>query len=73
MGAAIGYAVGSTLGVHLGWRYAFLICGLPGVALAALTLKINDPGMGYYDENRHRDEIPLKQTILMLLKNKIYM
>ena len=30
LGAALGYAVGGALGHNMGWRAAFLFCGIPG-------------------------------------------
>ena len=35
-GIAIGLSVGGALAVHYGWRAAFLVVGLPGIALAIL-------------------------------------
>lgn len=43
VGAALGFAIGGVTGAHYGWRAAFLVCGLPGLAAAALALRIRDP------------------------------
>jgi MFS transporter, Spinster family, sphingosine-1-phosphate transporter len=34
IGSALGYVAGGALGSHFGWRAAFLVSGLPGLALA---------------------------------------
>ena len=36
VGAALGFILGGFFGEKFGWRSAFLICGLPGLALAGL-------------------------------------
>ena len=69
VGAALGYGIGGVLGSFLGWRYAFLICGLtfvdqkvikykglPGVLLAFLCLKIQDPGRGIWEKSREAEK-----------------
>ncbi len=49
VGAALGFTLGGIIGKQLGWRAAFLICGLPGVLVAAFALLIKDPGRGTFD------------------------
>ncbi len=51
VGAALGYVVGGTIGLHFGWRAAFLVCGAPGVLLAAAVLALRDPPRGAQDES----------------------
>jgi len=46
VGAALGYVLGGLIGHHLGWRAAFLVCGVPGALLAAAVLKLPDPPRG---------------------------
>ncbi len=46
VGAALGYVLGGLIGHHFGWRAAFLVCGVPGVLLAAAVLRIPDPPRG---------------------------
>jgi MFS family permease len=46
VGAALGYILGGAIGHHFGWRAAFLICGVPGVLLAAAALRLRDPPRG---------------------------
>lgn len=43
VGSALGYIAGGLLGNALGWRSAFFFAGIPGLALAALALKLRDP------------------------------
>ena len=51
VGAALGYVVGGLIGGHFGWRAAFLVCGAPGVLLAAAVWALRDPPRGAQDES----------------------
>jgi MFS family permease len=46
VGGAIGYGVGGWVGYHWGWRFAFLVAGLPGLIAAGSALWVRDPGRG---------------------------
>ena len=43
MGSALGFVVGGVVGSRFGWRWAFLLAGLPGLALAVALLTFRDP------------------------------
>ena len=43
IGAALGYGLGAHLGQRFGWRAAFMVCGFPGLLLAALVLLLKEP------------------------------
>lgn len=50
LGGAIGYAVGGELGSRSGWRTPFLVCALPGLAVAALYwIFATEPARGACD------------------------
>jgi MFS transporter, Spinster family, sphingosine-1-phosphate transporter len=49
VGAALGYVVGGLMDHAYGWRAAFLVAGLPGIALAAWLLRLPDPPRGAAD------------------------
>lgn len=51
-GAALGYILGGFLGQQLGWRVAFLFCGIPGLFVAWLVTKIKEPERGYFDNEK---------------------
>jgi MFS transporter, Spinster family, sphingosine-1-phosphate transporter len=72
VGAALGFILGGILGEKFGWRAAFLICGLPGLALAGLALAIRDPGRGRYDNDAGQSPPPWLQALGPLLKNREY-
>ena len=46
LGGALGFWIGGFVGLHLGWRYAFGIVGVPGLLAALSALLIHDPGRG---------------------------
>ncbi|MBM4301087.1 MAG: MFS transporter [Deltaproteobacteria bacterium] len=41
-GAALAYLVGALVGSHWGWRPAFLLAGLPGLAMAGLIYRLGE-------------------------------
>ncbi len=49
IGSALGYVVSGQVDVHFGWRAAFFVAGVPGLALAALALRLHDPPRGVHD------------------------
>jgi len=49
LGAALGYLIGSQIEARWGWRYAFIIAGLPGLVLAASLLPFEEPQRGAAD------------------------
>ncbi len=72
VGAALGFSIGGALGAAMGWRAAFLICGLPGVAVAALALFIRDPGRGTFDAGTP-DPVPAwPEALRALRRNRLY-
>jgi MFS transporter, Spinster family, sphingosine-1-phosphate transporter len=51
VGAALGFVLGGAIEDRYGWRSAFFICGGPGIALALLTLLVDEPARA---EHTHR-------------------
>src|ERR687885_1176016 len=49
VGSALGYVVGGVVDHLYGWRHAFFVAGVPGLLLAALALRLHDPGRGSRD------------------------
>jgi len=43
VGSALGYILGGRIGEAWGWRAAFFLVGLPGLALAALVWRLREP------------------------------
>ena len=55
IGTAFGFLLGGWMTQELGWRYAFLLVGLPGLALAAVVkLTLREPPRGH-SEGRLRE------------------
>lgn len=49
VGAALGYGIGALVGSAVGWRASFYVCGLPGVIVSVLVLRITNPVRGIND------------------------
>jgi len=47
VGFGLGVGLGGVIGNSLGWRWAFLIVGTPGVILAFLVYKLKEPPRGH--------------------------
>jgi MFS transporter, Spinster family, sphingosine-1-phosphate transporter len=49
VGSALGFTLGGVIGQRWGWQAAFLVCGLPGLLVAAATFLMREPGRGTFD------------------------
>ncbi|HUR46551.1 MAG TPA: MFS transporter, partial [Candidatus Saccharimonadales bacterium] len=49
VGAALGYILGGEMEKHMGWRYAFIWAGVPGLVLASILLPFREPQRGAMD------------------------
>lgn len=56
VGAALGFGFGSVLASIFGWRWAFVACGIPGIIVAMLIIKLNNPVDGINDISPRDDE-----------------
>jgi MFS family permease len=83
VGSALGYVVGGLMGAHFGWRTAFFVAGIPGLALALLCLGLTDPPRGGQDPGASGVDPPgpgsetqpasgSRATYLRLLGNRPY-
>ncbi len=72
VGSAIGFILGGLLGAAYGWRAAFLICGLPGLLVAALALMIKEPPRGQFDASPAAVPPPWSAALAQLRRNKVY-
>jgi MFS family permease len=50
VGSALGYVLGGMVDACCGWRKAFFIAGLPGLALALAALLLSDPPRGSQEQ-----------------------
>jgi MFS family permease len=46
LGAALGYAIGGSVGSAWGWRSAFLVVGLPGLLIGLACYRLREPARG---------------------------
>jgi MFS family permease len=49
VGSALGFLLGGWMGVHYGWRAAFLVAGAPGILLGLLAFRMYEPPRGVSD------------------------
>jgi len=73
VGAAVGYLLGALLEPAFGWRAAFYVVGLPGIALAFLVLSAPDPPRGAAEEHPVITKAePVPAALLGLYRNRAY-
>lgn len=75
MGTAGGLVVGGQLAEMFGWRYAFVLMGLPGVLIGLLLyLTVREPRRGRYAaEGARIEQQGLRETVTQLLGNRVFM
>jgi MFS family permease len=77
VGAALGYLAGGELGSHFGWPAPFLICAVPGIAVALLYIPFgHEPVRGASDRDRPTRTLSIDQFIeqfLGLLTNPAFL
>jgi MFS family permease len=83
VGSAIGFVVGSAVGTHLGWRWAFYLAGVPGAILALALFLFRDPPRGALDPDRAPGQatardltppaLPFATALRMLVARRSYL
>jgi MFS family permease len=59
VGSALGYVLGGLIDHWYGWRAAFFVAGIPGLALAAWVLRLPDPPRGVQEQADVAAVVPL--------------
>ena len=70
VGSALGYLLGGGIGERFGWRAAFWIVGLPGLAASLTILSLREPDRG---ESDVQAAIGRRATVTDLLRNPTYL
>jgi MFS family permease len=75
MGTVTGLMAGGLLAEAFGWRWAFVLMGLPGLLIGAvLYLTVREPQRGRYALPGARiAQQPMRETIAVLLANRVYL
>ncbi len=76
IGSILGLLAGGWIAEFYGWRAAFYVVGLPGIALALVVkLTVREPlrGMSEGSSAAHAEQPPLGQTLSVLLRNRTMM
>jgi predicted MFS family arabinose efflux permease len=76
-GMMVGLVAAGALGELLGWRWAFVVLGIPGIALALVVrFTLREPARGAFDNVSCDDEAarppPLGRTLALLARCKTY-
>ncbi|MEW4467891.1 MFS transporter [Parasphingorhabdus sp. JC815] len=78
LGPVVGFVAGGLLAEAYGWRWTFIILGLPGVALGALVyLTVREPDRGRFSKDELEKAQAVKQepfveTMSSLWKNRVF-
>ena len=75
MGTAGGLIIGGQLNEYFGWRWAFILMGLPGILIGAIVyLTIREPRRGQYAPAGAKvEQQPLMETARTLTGNRVFM
>lgn len=72
VGAAAGFGIGGWVGEHYSWHAAFFVGGIPGLALAAMSLLLPEPRRGATEEIAGPEKIPFRTGIRQLRRNPTF-
>src|SRR5262249_39071033 len=72
-GAAAGYLLGGIIEAALGWRAAFYVVGLPGIAASLLALTTPDPPRGSAEETASAELESAARPLGSLFRNFAYL
>ncbi len=68
-GIFAGFLIGGYIAQWYGWRMAFLVVGLPGLALAVLVrITLREPARGHSEGRAGQDEAEIAPTVLEVLQ-----
>lgn len=72
LGIAASFLIGGYVATSFGWRSAFIVAGVPGIVLAAVSLwLIREPERGRYDQGPVQNFTP-RETFAMLRRNRMF-
>jgi predicted MFS family arabinose efflux permease len=73
-GIMLGLALGGWLGEVIGWRWTFVVLGVPGTLLALVVkLTLREPERGYFDGVKNAEPAPsFRRTVGILWGSPIY-
>ncbi len=73
-GILLGFIIGGWVNDWLGWRWVFVIIGIPGIAWALLVrLSLSEPPRGYAEKlTQVADPPPFKDTLMLLWSRRSF-
>jgi predicted MFS family arabinose efflux permease len=73
-GIALGLAIGGWANDRYGWRYAFMIVGLPGLLLALLISQtVREPARGQSEQGADTAARSLRDTLAVMISRKSFL
>lgn len=72
VGSALGFLLGGLLEKSVGWRSAFFVAGVPGLALALALLLLKEPRRGAFDQKIDEKPYPLGEALRALVHNPMF-
>ena len=68
MGSALGYLIGGAVGEAYGWRAAFYVAGIPGLAFAFVAFFLPHPERGAMDDGPTEPELPFMDGLRRIVR-----
>lgn len=73
IGSALGYIVGGAVGEALGWRWAFIVAGAPGILMSVAAAAVPEPQRGARDEDdESRVELGLRRGLSRIVRSPVW-
>lgn len=72
VGSALGFTLGGVIATHFGWRSAFHVAGIPGIALALLAFAMREPKRGSSDNALTQTNASVPEILRTLARTRSF-